>query len=697
MLSNTNMNININDSIQFHWRLILILGALALVAAGSLVRAANPVSSLRTPSNINPQHNAVPPSVKPHIAFAYPDGARWRIHYWKVQYAQPRAGVPTTYAIMHWKLTLGYKPGGYVYPYLRGKNGCGARKLRPGIQIVHASLAEFNEEKPAYFHYGAILWIESQIIQGFLHQGIGGVGMQLPTSEAHQLSTHPGSTVESLTLALHIAVVTGVDVKPQVVKPQALPLPAPLAELLNMLSPTPDYNWIIRNSPVQPWQPSTPMVTDNLFLEKKVADYCDALDQAGARAFAYPFITTGNSQVPGSINLTYAFQQVKPWTAYFMLSNSGPSGTNPWREGYGFTDSDLTGHDDSFNLVYSTAGFTSQNSVDASYLYPLIHPNIFRVGVYGSYNNLQSSVFGIPGPYFVVDENLAGAEGILQVFQHHKIFVDLTSGLQYEYIRTTYPILGNLSARANVIEPFIKLAVSRQGETSSLDAQGKIMEGFINTEESELETLGRSDVAKNWVELQGYLVYSFYLEPLLDRTRFCEGKSTLANEIRISLQGQDSLGNRLIPEEEFTSGWTPGQSYGYVRGYPTDAASGDSGIIGNLEYRVHVPNLFPVQKPWNLFGRNFRFAPTPNHPYYTSWNLVPFAFLDAGEIVQSHIEPSEQNSTLVGTGVGVDFSWGSHISVNTDWGVALKPIGVPGVNRVSAGSSEFNFDLMLKY
>ncbi len=680
-------------------RLMLISGAMAALAFGSSAQATNPVSSFRSPpSTVNPKRNAVPPSIISHKLPAFPDGARWRVHYWKLDYAEPRLGVPTTQEIMQWKLVLGYKPGkigGYVYPYLPS-SGCGPLKARPGIRIVHVSLAELNnQEKPGIFYYGAILWIESQITQGFLHRGIGGVGLQLPTVEAHQLATHPGSAVQMLTLALHIAVVTGVEVRPQVAK-RGLPLPAPLKELLNMLSHTPNYNWIARNSPVQPWQPSTPMLTDNLFLDNKVADYCDALEQAGARYYAFPIITTGNPKVPDSINLTYSFQQVKPWTAYFMLSNSGPSGTSAWRQQYGFSDVNLTGHDDSLNLVYNTAGFTSQNSVNASYYYPLIRPNIIRVGIYGVYGNLQSSVFGIPGPYFVIEEELAGAEGIVQILQYHKLFVDLTPGLQYEHIRATYPVLDNLSAGANVIEPFIKLEASRQGDTSSFDAEGKIMGGFINTEESELATLGRSDVAKDWAELQGHLVYSFYLEPLLDSTQFCEGKSTLANEIRISLQGQDALGNRLIPEEEFTSGWAPGQSYGYVRGYPTDSASGDSGVIANLEYRLHVPHLFPVQKPWKLFGRNFRFAPSPKHPYLTSWDLVPFAFLDAGEITQSNIQPSEQNSTLVGTGLGVDMSW-RHVAVGADWGVALNPIGVPGVNRVSAGSSEFNFALTVSY
>jgi outer membrane protein assembly factor BamA len=138
-----------------------------------------------------------------------------------------------------------------------------------------------------------------------------------------------------------------------------------------------------------------------------------------------------------------------------------------------------------------------------------------------------------------------------------------------------------------------------------------------------------------------------------------------------------------------------------VRGYPEYVTAGDSVGIGSVEYRLHIPHLFPVNpNAGSVFGKPFRWV--PQEPYGpTDWDLIGKAFLDVGEVVNSNRQSYETDSTLVGTGLGLQLDIKHNISLMVDWGVALTRLNAssasPGGTDVSPGSSQVNFVFTVSY
>ena len=160
------------------------------------------------------------------------------------------------------------------------------------------------------------------------------------------------------------------------------------------------------------------------------------------------------------------------------------------------------------------------------------------------------------------------------------------------------------------------------------------------------------------------------------------GSSTLAHELYARFRLQYAFDNRLIPQQEQTVG-----GLYTVRGYPESVVVGDTAVIGNLEYRFHVPRAFAYQpNPGKLFGQPFRWK--PQYPYgRADWDLVLRAFLDVGATYISDGLSFESNQTLLGTGVGLEFLYKNNVALRLDYGVALN--GLPGL--VDRGSSRVHF------
>ena len=96
--------------------------------------------------------------------------------------------------------------------------------------------------------------------------------------------------------------------------------------------------------------------------------------------------------------------------------------------------------------------------------------------------------------------------------------------------------------------------------------------------------------------------------------------------------------------------------------------------------------------PGRLFGRTFRAR--PQAPYgRADWDLVLKGFFDAARTIVSSPQPGEEDQTLLGTGVGLEFLYRRNLSIRVDWGVALEEIE----NEVSAGSNRFHISATILY
>jgi hemolysin activation/secretion protein len=105
-------------------------------------------------------------------------------------------------------------------------------------------------------------------------------------------------------------------------------------------------------------------------------------------------------------------------------------------------------------------------------------------------------------------------------------------------------------------------------------------------------------------------------------------------------------GDSLLPLEQFSIG-----GINSVRGYRTDWAVGDNGIIGSVEVRL------PIVRERNGFGL---------------LQVVPF--IDAGTVWSNSNETFPDSNTLVSTGLGLWWQLNNSLSARLDWGIPLVPV-----------------------
>ena len=179
--------------------------------------------------------------------------------------------------------------------------------------------------------------------------------------------------------------------------------------------------------------------------------------------------------------------------------------------------------------------------------------------------------------------------------------------------------------------------------------------------------------------------------PLLFPQQFVEGKSTLAHELYVGVQGQYAFDYRVFPQAEDVAG-----GFYTVRGYPESVVAGDSVVVATGEYRFHLPRILPIQsdpsKTPFLWDKSFRFSPSQIYGR-PDWDFITRAFVDVGQVDNNRRLSFESNYTLVGTGVGVELQYKQNLNIRVDWGIALQEI--PGL--VEQGSNRFHISATLLY
>lgn len=449
--------------------------------------------------------------------------------------------------------------------------------------------------------------------------------------------------------------------------------------------------FILKNSPLQP---------NGALLRR------DILDDYIYRLNRYPgrhvdaALSAGENVEQGQVSLDYLVSEAKPWTVYAQLSNTGTKETDPWRERFGFIDNQLTGHDDIFSIDYVTAGFSESHAVLTSYEAPLDGLRKVRWRVHGSWDEFTASDVGQANANFEGHEETGGADLIFNIFQHKQTFVDLVAGARYQHVHVDNKT-GEVTGDEDFFLPHVGLQLERNGDTSStfaaVDLEGNLA-SVADTDSSQVNQLGRSDVDREWVVLTANVSHSFFLEPLLNHSAWEKADyahpensshwATLAHELYFSGRAQYAFDQRLIPQAQGIAG-----GFYTVRGYSEAEASGDSLVMGTAEYRWHIPRGFrPEPNPQHHFlGQPFRVA--PQQPYgQPDWDLIFRGFIDAAQTWNSSPESFEHDQTLIGTGVGLELDLKRNLRLRVDWGVALHD-----TPETDAGSNRFHIEFTLTY
>jgi hypothetical protein len=609
-------------------------------------------------------------------AAARTDGPRYPITQFILRYEYPRRQLPAISQLMHTPIILGISKTGYVAALIYRDGKLIPRK---GYPVVHTTLAAFNAVgKKRQIHLSAINSIGAQLYLYLDHAGYPDVLVARSSHQFRGQRDMRSARDTSIDLVIHDLIITQIRT---IASGAYFSGRHPIDNSRNA--------FVITHSPVQVG-PNKPDTRD-LFMRSEIDDYLLRLNQQPGRQVS---VGVSAGDLPDSMILDYDVHQTKPWMAYAQISNTGTPQTNPWIEDFGFIDNQLTGHDDILSLNYATAGFTKMQSVQGSYEFPILGLRRIRGRIFASYNQYNASNVGLGNLNFNGRASGGGGELIFNLAQYNKLFVYGIIGVQYLH-ESVDNVSIQQSGSGDFILPYATLKLSRRSAISNFGSDANILGQWTPTQQSSLNTLGRYNTDPTWAIFQGDVHDSFYLEPLLDKSAYEAGQIIPANQIYMSVSGQEAFGQRLIPQEEDVLG-----GLYTVRGYPQSIVAGDNAVYGTIEYRIHIPHLLPINPHQNtrFFGHRFDFAP-PNHFTTPDWDLMLFTFLDGGVVQDSQAQPYEGSATLLSTGLGARLTLYRNMALLADWGVALHSISprATGQGGVSAGSSQFNFLFEVSY
>jgi hypothetical protein len=273
-------------------------------------------------------------------------------------------------------------------------------------------------------------------------------------------------------------------------------------------------------------------------------------------------------------------------------------------------------------------------------------------------------------------------------------------GLQYDQVKVTNDLGGTHATQAFAVGTFGG-RVQRLGPTSTLTGEISFLHNFgglAGTDENQLPLLGRFGVDdRNFTVLRWDFDFSFFVVPALSPRSWRDPAvlrtKSLAHELKLSFGGQNGLGSRLIPQQEFVVG-----GLNTVRGYPEAAAVGDDVERYGFEYQLHVPRLFaPGGEPVRVPGVG-PFRARPQYEYtFADWDLIAKGFLDIAQVRQAKPTASERDQTLIGVGIGAELKIQRYLSARVDYGIALKKVELNAGKFTQSGDDQVHFSVTLLY
>lgn len=630
------------------------LAALALV----LLVAAFPARGLALP---RPLADGISGGVKalPAIALAM-DGEPYLVGEFDPGYAEPHPDHPPLGPLRTAEIELGKVADGYVAP-------------RKGVPIVHTTLEQLAEGEPTFYYASAIAAINLGILKHLNQQGLGAVLVQ-----THPADIDPASgedkRVPVVQETVRVEIQTGRIGDLRVVEIEGFGF-GDVAEN--------EVERIKAGSPIQP--AGGPEGTTDLLRTDLLENYVAELNRHPGRRVVAEI--SPSRITPGVAYLDYKVVEEKASSVYYHLSNTGTDETSGWRGRFGYRNTQLTGRDDVFRLDYVTdAEFEGDvQAVFGSYEAPVPRLRSTRFQISGGFASYDATDVGFSDANFKGKQYQGGFELVTNLFQDHDLFVDLVGGLGYKdvYVRNR-----TLSPTATGHEtygvPRVGLRISRNTDAMAFNASASWNGSMRGSSSRSLAGLGRpTNVDTHWQILRFDASLLAFLEPALARVFGAVDPDARVNEIFLSFRGQDSLNNRLIPQETMIAGGLYS-----VRGYPQATLAGDSVYLTRAEYRLHVPRLFPVQPKGielPIFGE-FRVA-RQHARGRPDWDLVLSVFTDVGTVRQSKKVPGETSATLWGVGVGAELRIRRNLSITYNLGVAMSTIDEAGTGGGGGGGS----------
>lgn len=663
----------------------VVLGHASDVFGQPISRPEREVKEAGTPAPPEPPSMKEPPALDEMAEGEIPvdDGEAFTVSQFIFEYTADRPGLPAAGTAFFDDLVVTWgvnEAGAYVTPTREVRTESGAAVVkRENVSLVRMTLREFRERGGGVVHQSGIRQVQAELTRKFNDEaGILGMFSIPDPDDISPASEDLREGRTSLRMKIYVASVSRVRTIAggERIKDDKVDNPA--------------HTRIRERSPVQ---------AESLLLKRSIDEYIFRLNRHPGRRVDAAVASVGDEDNPEQVYFDYLVSENRPWTAYFQVSNTGTDSTGRWRERFGFTHNQLTGHDDILRLDYITAGFDDSHAVVGSYEVPVADTLSLRA--YGSWSKFDASELGAVGNEdYSGESSSAGAEVSWNAWQRDETFFDLFAGAKWQFVAIEQTTLGTFvpGTNASFFLPYVGARLQRDTDASSSLLQVSYefsLSDVTGAKDDDVSNgLGRLGANTDWHVVSYEASTQFYLEPLFNPSN--PKYMTLAHELAFSVRGQWApYDDRLIPYFEQTAG-----GLYTVRGYPESVVAGDDIVIASAEYRFHFPRTLRPST-----DSESSFAWRPQGPYgRPDWDLIFKAFVDAARTKNSQIQTAfESDETLVGIGLGAELQISRHFNFRIDWGVALDEVdgrsedGAVIDSPVSRGSSQIHLALTLLY
>ncbi|SCA59090.1 hypothetical protein AB751O23_DC_00010, partial [Chlamydiales bacterium SCGC AB-751-O23] len=428
---------------------------------------------------------------------------------------------------------------------------------------------------------------------------------------------------------------------------------------------------------------------ENPLIERqRLEDYIFALNRHPSRRIDVRIRPEGENEA----SVHFLIKEVKPWRLIYNGSNAPEQRISNQLD---FIHYQLTDRDDTLKISGSSADFVTSRSHIVSYEAPFRGDSLrSRFEVHwdfsqfffdiDNFQNVEGDTKDILGKQFSL-----GGKFETNVFQKEDLFVDFVLDTTFRNIKSNTKIgdFGWVEVWFFMPEASLTLSKSTSLFTffQSLSFTKNLPE-FANTKRRQLNALGRGpgpdqipglDMRPGIFKWSTFL--SFFLEPLVNPLGWNDPStpesSTLAHEVAFTTNGQFTNESRLAPQFKYSGGGIYS-----VRGYPKGVDSGDIGFVVNLEYKFHLPRTFNIQPSpeFSEMGTTdlpFKWAPSFVHDQ-PDWDFILKSYVDYGRLInngRNEITPPEQNTEMLGWGLGAELLIKSNLQLKADWGLVLLP------------------------
>ena len=502
------------------------------------------------------------------------------------------------------------------------------------------------------FHAGALRHVNRLLVAEFARRDIGGVLVTLPDLDERTGVDHraQGDT------RLRVRIWTGRVEEVSTLADGERFASESLAERSNR----PDHAWIREGSPV------TAGGERALLRPLEIEEYAAQLSRQPGRRVS-PVLRPG--ELDGATRLEYHVAEQKPWLVYAQVSNTGTEATSDWRERFGLSHTQLTGHDDVLRFDYVT-DFDSVHALWGEYGGPIWRMPRLRWRVDGSWSDYDSSEVGISEVDFTGSEWSVGGRLDANVFQRGDLFVDVFAETHWNRIHVDNSIVNE--AGSNFLLPGGGVAAERIGEVWSLGAEvgvsGNVADLADTDTGTSLDALGREDSDRDFAMLTWNAETAFYPLTLLRRASWREeaelGAYDFVQELAFQTFGQVTFDDkRLVPQLQQVAG-----GLYTVRGYEQSVTAGDTVAIVRAEYRLHLPRLLEPSAAAPVVPLLGTFRVRPENAYsFPDWDLIARAFFDGARVLQYEKKDSlEHNATIHSLGFGGELRISRYFSASLD-------------------------------